>query len=54
MKELLQKDPTKPLELAVFGMLPKNKHRSNMLGRLKLVTGAAHTFEAQKPIAIQL
>lgn len=35
---LLEKKPTKALELAVFGMLPKNKLRKEMLSRLKLFT----------------
>jgi len=35
---LLEKKPTKALELAIFGMLPKNKLRKEMLSRLKLFT----------------
>lgn len=54
LKELLKKDATKPLEQAVFGMLPKNKHRSNMLGRLRLETSETHGYEAQQPKTIQL
>lgn len=51
---LLAKKPTRALELAVNGMLPKNKLRADMLARLKLFTGVEHTFEAQKPMIIQL
>ncbi|MDD3793404.1 MAG: 50S ribosomal protein L13 [Candidatus Gracilibacteria bacterium] len=50
---LLEKKPTKALELAVFGMLPKNKLRKEMLSRLKLFTGVEHTYVAQKPELIK-
>jgi large subunit ribosomal protein L13 len=51
--DLLEKKPTKALELAVFGMLPKNKLRKSMLSRLKLFTWNEHTFTAQKPELIK-
>ncbi|PID87453.1 50S ribosomal protein L13 [Candidatus Gracilibacteria bacterium] len=51
--ELLRKKPTKPLELAVSGMLPKNKLRSKMISRLKLFTGEEHSYVAQKPELIK-
>ncbi|MDD3646665.1 MAG: 50S ribosomal protein L13 [Candidatus Gracilibacteria bacterium] len=52
--ELLEKKPLKAIEFAVVGMLPKNKLKSDMISRLKLFTGAEHTFEAQKPETIKL
>ena len=54
LEELLTKKPTKALELAVTWMLPKNKHRKNMIARLKLVDWDVHTFEAQKPIELKI
>lgn len=54
LAKLLTKKPEKPLELAVFGMLPKNKLRKDMMARLKMFTGAEHTFTAQKPEIINL
>jgi len=54
LAKLLVKKPEKPLELAVFGMLPKNKLRKDMMARLKMFTGAEHTFVAQKPEIINL
>lgn len=51
--DMLDKKPTRALELAVFGMLPKNKLRKSMLSRLKLFTGNEHTFTAQKPELIK-
>lgn len=51
--DLLDKKPLKALELAVSGMLPKNKLRKGMLSRLKLFTWDEHTFVAQKPELIK-
>jgi large subunit ribosomal protein L13 len=52
--ELLEKKPTKALELAVVGMLPKNKLKKAMISRLKLFTTSEHNFTAQKPEEIFL
>lgn len=54
LNKLLVKKPTRPLEAAVSGMLPKNKLRQDMLARLKLFTGTDHTFGAQKPETLSL
>jgi large subunit ribosomal protein L13 len=35
-------------------MLPKNKLRSDMISRLKLVTGTEHDFSAQMPQELKL
>jgi large subunit ribosomal protein L13 len=53
LEELLEKKPTKALELAVVGMLPKNKLRKTMISRLKLFTANEHSFVAQKPELIK-
>lgn len=54
LKELLVKKPTKPLEEAVYGMLPKTKHRKNMMARLKLFTGAEHNLASVNPKTVTL
>lgn len=54
LKDLLVKKPEQPLKYAVMGMLPKTKHRDNMLARLKLFTTSEHTYVAQKPEVVQL
>lgn len=51
-KELMAKDSTKAMELAVKGMLPKNSIGAKSLTRLKLFTGSEHDHEAQKPIVL--
>ena len=53
LEDLLTKKPTKALEFAVNGMLPKNKLRKGMLSRLKLFTWAEHSYVAQKPELIK-
>jgi len=53
LEDLLRKKPTKALEFAVNGMLPKNKLRKGMLSRLKLFTWDEHSFVAQKPELIK-
>ena len=52
LQDLNTKKPGKALELAVAGMLPKNKLRKDMLSRLKLQLGETHPYEAQKPIIL--
>lgn len=47
--ELLEKDPRKAVEKAVWGMLPKNKLARQQLSKLKVYAGAEHPHAAQKP-----
>jgi len=54
LEKLLVKKPTRALEAAVSGMLPKNKLRKDMMARLKLFSDSEHTFTAQKPETITL
>ena len=51
---LLVGQPTRVLEKAVAGMLPKNKLRYVMLNRLKIYAGADHPHIGQQPTAITL
>jgi large subunit ribosomal protein L13 len=53
LENLLKKKPTKALEFAVNGMLPKNKLRTSMISRLRLFEWQEHTFPAQKPELIK-
>lgn len=52
--ELVKRDPTKIVRLAVKGMLPKNSMGRTMIKKLKLFTGTEHPHEAQQPIEIKL
>jgi len=53
-EKLQEKAPTRVIELAVKGMLPKNSLGREMLRKLKVYAGAEHPHEAQQPIAIDL
>ena len=53
-QELYDKDPTRLVEKAVKGMLPKNKLGAALFRNLKVYAGAEHNQEAQKPRAINL
>lgn len=54
LNKMLVKKPTKAVEAAVSGMLPKNKLRKDMSMRLKLFTGSEHPFVAQKPEMLKI
>lgn len=47
--DLLEKNPEKLVEIAVKGMLPKNKIASLAMTRLRVSANAEHSHEAQKP-----
>lgn len=50
MQELMDKNPAKVLELAIKGMLPKNKTRDAILKNLHVFAGETHPHEAQQPV----
>jgi large subunit ribosomal protein L13 len=52
--KLLEKKPEKVLEHAVAGMLPNNKNKNVLMGRLRIFAGAEHGHSAQNPKPIQL
>ncbi|MDY0780918.1 50S ribosomal protein L13 [Tenacibaculum sp. IB213877] len=52
--EMFEKDPTRLIEKAVKGMLPKNKLGSALFRNLYVYAGTEHQQEAQKPKAINL
>ncbi len=49
-KEMLTKKPTKVLEKAIKGMLPKTKLGNAMFKKLFIYEGAEHPHAAQKPV----
>ena len=52
--EMRTKYPTKMLELAIKGMLPKNSLGRQTFSKLHAYTGAEHPHAAQKPEAYEL
>ena len=54
LREQLDKYPTRPVEIAVKGMLPKNKLGRKMLKKLKVYAGSEHPHEAQQPVELEI
>ena len=50
--KLLEKRPEKLLEMAVRGMLPKNRLGHQIFNKLKVYRGAEHPHAAQKPSVV--
>jgi large subunit ribosomal protein L13 len=53
-EELASRHPTKPLELAIKGMLPKGPLGRKLLKNVKIYAGTAHPHTAQNPQAVEL
>jgi large subunit ribosomal protein L13 len=49
LQEMIAKDSTKVIKLAVQRMLPTNKLRAGRMKRLKVYKAAEHSHSAQKP-----
>jgi len=49
MRDVIDRDPTRVVHLAVRRMLPKTRLGSKMLKKLKIYTGPEHPHAAQKP-----
>lgn len=52
--ELLDKHPTKAVEKAIRGMLPKNSIARQQLTKLKVYAGPSHPHTAQKPVPFEI
>jgi large subunit ribosomal protein L13 len=52
--KLLERAPTRVLELAIKGMLPKNPLGRAMFRKLHVYAGATHPHSAQQPIPLDL
>ena len=53
-KVLRSEKPTRMIELAVKGMLPKNRLGRKMIKKLKVYRGSDHPHEAQKPEVLEI
>ena len=53
-KRLIQTMPERIIQLAVKGMLPKNKLRARALRRLKIYPGAEFPHGAQQPVELKI
>jgi len=52
--EMLSKKPARMVELAVYGMLPKNKLGHQLQSHLKVYAGSEHPHQAQQPEVYEL
>ncbi len=53
-RQLMVRKPTKALELAIKGMLPKNSLGRQMYKKLKVYAGAEHDHQAQQPEVLDI
>lgn len=54
LEEMLKRHPTRAVELAVKGMLPKNRLGADLFRKLKVYAGPEHPHQAQQPKAYVL
>lgn len=53
-KVMMQEKPTRMVELAIKGMLPKSKLGNQMYKKLFVYAGPTHKHDAQKPATMEL
>lgn len=53
-QNILEQNPAKLIELAVYGMIPKNKLRSDRMARLRVFASSEHEHGAQKPKKVEI
>jgi len=53
-ERMMEKHPERVVELAVWGMLPKNRLGRKLVKKLKVYAGPAHPHEAQGPKPLEL
>ena len=53
-EEMLEKHPTRAVEKAIRGMIPKNSLGRQQLSKLKVYAGESHPHAAQKPVPYEI
>jgi len=53
-EQMLEQHPTRAVEKAVRGMLPRNSLGRQMLGKLKVYAGDTHPHAAQQPVPFEI
>jgi len=54
LRDMIARHPERPIELAVKGMLPKNRLGRQMIKKLKVYAGPSHDHQAQKPEVLEV
>jgi large subunit ribosomal protein L13 len=52
--KLMRQKPTRVVELAVHGMLPKNRLGRKLRNKLKVYAGPVHPHQAQRPEPVKI
>ena len=52
--KMMEKKPTKALEKAIAGMIPRNRLKKEVLKKLKIFAGEEHTHTAQQPKPLEI
>ena len=53
-EQMFAKHPTRPIELAIKGMLPKTKLGRAMYRKLNVYAGSEHPHQAQQPTSLEI
>lgn len=53
-EEMLEKHPTRAVEKAIRGMIPKNSLGRQQLSKLKVYAGDSHPHAAQQPVPFEI
>lgn len=54
LAQMMEDKPVRVIEMAIYGMLPRNRLREDMLHRLHVYADDKHRFAAQKPKNLDL
>jgi len=54
LRDMLARHPERVIEIAVKGMLPRNRLGHKMIKKLKVYTGNAHPHQAQNPQVLEV
>jgi len=52
--DLLESNPRKAIEKAVWGMLPHNRLGRQQVRKLKVYAGPEHPHQAQQPVSFEI
>lgn len=53
-EKIIEKQPKRILEEAVWGMLPRNKLRKHFMSKLFIYKGVEHKHDGQKPVVMEM
>ena len=54
LQKMMEKSPEHVLQLAVKGMLPKNRLGRAMMNKLRVYAGSEHNHQAQQPQPLEI